>query len=691
MTGSAAKNNNLWCLAAPLATTPKERRERFLTQITHAAFAPGAVETMHLSQIKHVFGSHTVGRYVRDMKQRKQGSYRGNFASLLPLLAKTEVVWRKLLRNANSLEASALVKGTERVEDIVKLVDAVRDAERSFGGGNIQAARAAIATTKTLCTRIVRGTIPPNSRQNKSLKGNVDSIQRLTDSLRLKEFIAFKNVDEALFATIFSTTREQAASNDIAVMRDGSEVLGQRLKCVQELSVSGVFTEDALLAYLVSKGNGTRTIHREIVGLLEQQDAGLKKPHTSTYAEFKKMFPNFVEETLGATLFAFPNKKPIGQWDVKDAEALSAFVVSRYVLLCGVMEGIADPNQNPLGDNIDPAQMQPLVYEIFRSALYPNYCLQIRTGYGGTDQNGTLVRAASYIMNALDIMSIFNRVNKRVEASPKINVPTLHVVSADQLSANENNLDQNLVLSNGQNLLCFLKDFIEEYYPDHCDRVVFSQPSRQQIYHKELYALAIEAANQVVSRPEKLGLYEIEALQALLNFAAKHAHVDTPEERKVKTLNYVAGHLMPEVFATINASDVGGEPIWKIGSRSENFFNVFQCTIRNSLFHSQDADGIVSFPNAIGENLSGLFTTTTVGGRPPPYYHDEQSSSDIAVEEIARSASASSFDTALISGIRQERTGAASDLRAMLSHPRIGRGDVSVGLGSIRQFIQCRR
>ena len=464
--------------------------------------------------------------------------------------------------------------------------------------------------------------------------------------------------------------------------------MADRLACVQQLAATNFFSEDTLLSYLIPTDSFIRDIQKDV----NEQWLALKSSgdrFMPFYRDFRTSLPSLIRQTLGATLFASPNTKPVEHWTPEDARNLLIFAQSRYRLLNNVIQDIGDKTKNPLSDNIPVAQMEPLIYETLRSALYPQYRLQIRVGYGGIKEDGVLLRAPSYIMNALDIIRIFENANRTVDAGLGLNTPDLCVISADQLTAEVNAIDAGTAHRNGQSLLDILGRFVQNVYPDLVGKVVFSQPSRDTIYQRDIYTLIEQAASEVVARPARLSSTEQQALKALVDFAVKHSaqSIDDGEIYRRRMLNYLSGHLMPAVFATVVPhNDITG-PVWKIGARSEQHFDVFQRTIRGKLYDAPTSDGVIGFPNAIGASLSGLFTTTIIGGNPPPYYRDAASAVDVFIRDFVGAVAGDQTDAGLSAGILWEDTGAAADLRAMLRHPSMGRGNIAEGLVAARRQL----
>lgn len=104
---------------------------------------------------------------------------------------------------------------------------------------------------------------------------------------------------------------------------------------------------------------------------------------------------------------------------------------------------------------------------------------------------------------------------------------------------------------------------------------------------------------------------------------------------------------------------------------------------------SPQSRGSVGTSNAIGENIAGLFTVTSVGGRPPPFYKDNGCKTDITTSEIVlwQQDQAQESEHEWLKRIKREKTGVANDFRAMLSHPRIGNGDIEKGWLKFKSFL----
>ncbi|NTU50027.1 MAG: hypothetical protein HGA87_03910 [Desulfobulbaceae bacterium] len=690
--GAAVNVKAAWKAAAD-EVTPLSRRRKMLSRFAHGHIAPGGIENMSRQALRERFGAHTVRRYLMNNQRTKSNTYRKDAGQILEKIDGVSKSLDKINQSAQRLQILINDQsGIERkglsldlVENVRLYVAAIKEKQTFLDSFDISGLQASVAKARILSAKLLEKSESGDTDLHKAIRGNVRSILRGFDELRLKPLISHEGDKDDLPQSIASILFQHRGLKEEGSVSEES----YRLLCVKSFSRLGVFDEDDLLRYLVGGNLFQCGVMREIESIALQKKAKAFKD-TNPYGTFKKILPEFIKETLGMTIFAFPCDKPLDQWDEKDVVNLSKFTKSRYVLAHNVILGLTDPKQNPLGEVIRPDQVKPLIHETLRSTLYPDYRLQIRLGFGGTESKEVLVRAAAYVMNALDIMSVFREADQTSKERQGINPPTFLVVSADQLSASINELDPAATRETGRQLLDYLRKFVGEFYPEHLANVRFEQPTREDIFQDKTYSPTYAAAREVVDPARKGGLAVAEALKSVSSFAENHCDVSESKDNRLDRIAHcVTCHLVPSVFATVenNGSSLG--PVWKIGGKAENNFSILQQAIRDVVMTSSQTRGSVGTSNAIGENIAGLFTVTSVGGRPPPFYKDSGCKTDVTTDEIVlwQQMQEQGCEREWLKRIKKEKTGVAFDLRAMLTHPRLGAGDIEKGWLRFKSFL----
>jgi hypothetical protein len=638
-----------------VSITPHEWRKKVIAKIGGRDQAPRGFETMTRAELRRTFGATTIGRYLSDSRRRKAKTYRQDAGALLSMIVDMMKVIENIDRSLPHLES--VVKDTQG--PIANYIAELRRQRQLFEDGDIVAMRASVNKTKAAGQGMAKN-LPAGIKPNFNITQN---------HLNALDFKILATADEAT---------QNLARDIISVLvrhRTGDETPEHhRLACIKDFAVLGIFSEYDLLRFLMGGDEFAKKMQREFEAIDKKQRAQNFRGN-AFYESFKRNQRSFIQETFGLALFAFPEKRPVEQWGSEQVAALSQFAENRYKLVYHVILGLADSHHNPLGGTIRPDQTPLLLSSILRAALYPNYKIEMRVGYGGTDKNGALVRSAGYVMNALDIMAIFQTANDEVGGDRGINSPTLQVVSAHELSVAVNDLDHAMTSENSGHMLRYIKHFVEKFYPSLAPAVMFSQPSREEVFRSDIHDVVVSATRAVASAASAKVTEVSGAWDTVASFATRHCMANEAAMNAASA--YVAGHLSPSVFATVGSREKPSGAVWKIGGGTEMSFDILQGAIRDALFHSSEAAGL-SFPDCI-------FTTTTNGGRPPPYYRDDKCPVDITVREAW--AFGGEQERNFLACLAYTKTGAASDLRSMLSHPRLGRGQLAAGWEQLREVL----
>lgn len=683
--------------AAADEVTPLSRRRKVLSRFAHGHIAPGGIENMSRQALRERFGAHTVSRYLINNRRTKLKTYRKDAGQILEKIDGVSKSLEKICQSAQRLEIlindqSEIVRedlSFDLMEDVRLYVANIKEKRTFLDRFDIYGLQASVAKARMLSAKLLEKLESIDTDLHKAIRGNVRSILHSFDELRLKPLVSYEENKDALPRSIASILSHHRGLKEEESISEEA----YRLLCVKAFSRLGAFDEDDLLRYLVGGDQFQLGVMREIESIALQKKAKAFKD-TNPYGTFKKILPDFIKETLGMTLFAFPCDKLLDQWDTNDVGNLFKFAESRYVLAHNVILGLTDPKQNPLGEVIRPEQVKPLIHETLRSTLYPNYRLQIRLGFGGTESKEVLARAAAYVMNALDIMNVFRGVNQISKEEQGINSPTFLVISADQLSASINELDPAATRETGRQLLDYLRRFVGEFYPEHLANVRFNQPTREEIFQDKTYGHIYAAAREIVDPTRKNGSDVVKALKSVSSFAENHCEIlENNDNRLNRIAHCISCHLVPAVFATVENGGVSSGPVWKIGGKAEHNFSILQHAIRDVVMTTSDKESVVATSNAIGENIAGLFTVTSVGGHPPPFYKDNGCKTDVTTDEIVLWQEDIELrgEREWLSRIKKEKTGVASDLRAMLTHPRLGNGDIEKGWLKFKGFLLCHQ
>ncbi len=655
-----------------------------LGESDHAGFISNSLGGMSGAEIVDVFGSVTASNYGEDQELKASPSYREDTRKILARVRRVDFLLAAINHDVSVLASDSRIEEGFK-ETLESKIDTVAFRSRLSDAG----------LQKTL-SDVLEECAANEERQSQVEKKNTKNpLHRLRS--RIFEFSQHahyfaKNKDDEVPSLLLDLEAQKH------VVSSQSDLADRRLSFARRLAGTGLF--------------GLEDIAREALGGAEFID-GLKKnfheiaqnnrrDHGDDYREFyirfgTKHFKRLVAGTLGSVLFSYDGIKNPETWTSEDAKRVSGYVYSRYQLVHDVIEGLANIKKNPLGSNLSKEQTIALMCETLRAAIYPGYKMDIRVGIGGTHQSDALVRVGSYVMNALDTMAVYEAANEVCVPFKGVNVPSLTLVSGKSLAERVNGLDPVSGKENEQNFFGFIGKFIASYYPELSDKVVFASPTQQEIFDNDLYKTLIEAAKEITehkSGEDQEWSETLEkknkaaaALTTLTNFASKRKQSSGNEDAaKEMALQYAVAHIMPPVFQSIRFAGGFTAPVWKIGGRSEKHFNAFG----EALVDLLRDDERFCLPNGnYGTSLmAGICTTTTVGGNPPPYYKGPKGSFDPGLREITKKISNGSLsDEDAVARFQSEDSGPAEDMRALLTHKRVGAGNIKKGWSNYKSFL----
>ena len=176
---------NSWVRSRSELMSPKTKRSAFLESFVHGSLAPGGIENMDWTKIKTIFGSHTLGRYLADIKHRHHPAFRADLEPVLPTLSRIGDIWHQLLRRCIGLDLLSQRDdkpfGDTRIDlrsELKTLTHAIRQGKISYDDYDIVKARAALAQAKVLADGIGH-TLNPLNDATKSLFKTIKIIQKI--------------------------------------------------------------------------------------------------------------------------------------------------------------------------------------------------------------------------------------------------------------------------------------------------------------------------------------------------------------------------------------------------------------------------------------------------------------------------------------------------------------------------------
>ncbi|MDR3613005.1 MAG: hypothetical protein P4L53_05515 [Candidatus Obscuribacterales bacterium] len=650
----------------------------------HAGFLSNSLGGMSNAEIVDTFGSASVSNYEEDRELKARPSYRKDARWILARIRRVDFLLAAINQDASVISSNDRM--TSEFKELLRSKINTAEYRSNLSNDELQ---------KTLSDVLV-GCANQEEQQSENERENTKKPLR-----RLKSHV----FELSQHAHYFSNNKDdQVPVLLLELEAQKNTDLGQRNEVERQLSYAHRLLDTGLF--------GLEDIAREALGGTDFIK-GLKKhfcevamnnrrDHGNDYREFyirfgTKHFKRLIAGTLGAVLFSFDGAQKLETWTPKDVRQISNYVYSRYRLVHDVIEGLANKKVNPLGSNLTKEQTIALMCETLRAAIYPGYKTDIRVGIGGTHQSDVLVRVGAYVMNALDTMAVYAAANEVCASFKGANVPSLTLVSGTALAERVNGLDPVSGKKNEQRFFSFIGKFIASYYPELSDKVTYASPTQQEIFDNDLYKALLEAAKEITNHKndedqEWSETYEkrskaAAALITLTNFASKRKQATGNEDAaKEMALQYAVAHITPPVFQSIRFAGGYTAPVWKIGGRSEKHFNAFG----EALVDLLRDDERFCLPNGnYGSSLTaGICTTTTVGGNPPPYYKGSNGSFDLGLREFMKKISNGSFsDESVIARLQSEDSGPAADMRALLTHKRLGDGDIKKGWSNYRSFL----
>jgi hypothetical protein len=309
----------------------------------------------------------------------------------------------------------------------------------------------------------------------------------------------------------------------------------------------------------------------------------------------------------------------------------------------------------------------------------------------------------SYIMNALDVLASFEEVNRKLKSrtTVRINVPKLSIVSGASMAIEVNNYDEISANRHAERIFSFLNQFVHRFYPDVHKYLAFEHPTCGQVFDNPLYELLLDASQELTNPDLAKRICPIanvacpntrdksREFQAILDKLEKNARnrMDSSQHGKdVKqgALRYAVAQLMPDIFCWVQQSGRSTLPVWTIGGAREKDFNKFSEILSSFIQHKTS----IYLPNnGTQYGTCGLRTPTTVGSN-PPYYRGPEDTYDLGLSEYKAGPWEGTFsDAHILERIENEKSGPASDMRALLRHPRLGKNNVRLGWDKYSNFL----
>jgi len=684
--GSQDSRSAQWLsVSAEVTTTPKQRRDRFLAEeFAHPAVAHGNVEHMSPAEFRHMFGEATAQRHAENRNQKRNTSFDPQAYEFLKLVRQSSnnsrIITQLLQKMSSAIgqeQATGLVEVWQNFPDSEALeqLDRLKKQTEIY----LQQIEASLQSVDSI--KIVERT-----------RGDLRKAHELLQAPHAHEMLkmlktegggtgrqAIVDVEVRLSRQILDLKRRQIPDDE----RDRLKVIA-RLDNLKAHAASNAFCTDDILRIAVGEP-GFSESSEFIDGLLRKIQKTIVKnrskpgnPYHSYYEEFGRIITELMMATLGQTLFAFDDLRPINDWGPADISRLKEFAQGRYQMLHEVIEALADRSRNPLG-TLKNEELPGLAREILYSSLYPNRRLEIRIGLGGTKQKEPLLRACAYIVPALDMIKIIQEINNaaRASATHGINVPELVIVDGSSLAVTVNDFDDTTTRENGRKLVHFLHQFVRAFYSDQAPFVRSHETDASQVFGHPVFELLHQTMRELLEkRDERL----MDVLPILLKQAIKYCGIseeidlssqatwdavfELPSTHPIKialdkALQYTAAHVMPEVFATISYDNATANPVLKIGGHGEHSFNLIQKVITWLLFAAPNTPSEIGFPDT-------FFMIEPVG-EDPPYYRAD-SPAEISVAE-AKEAIHNGDD---LRSRFKGTDGPATDMQVLLKHPAVG-------------------
>lgn len=525
-------------------------RPHLLLDSDHAQLLPEGASGLTIREMVNLFGSSTIGNYIKAQEQKNSPSYRSDAALAYKRLKRVRFLWSKLYTQLSDIKK--VEYNTEAFRDFIAdsytiralHADIVADGLRTGLSAAIQACAVQrripeaeyekmvheienkVSTQNVASTnpeeltvdarKKTRSLAEKEARKSEAVKAfkAARAIKKIENTLiELSENAHFfkKLESDPIYQVLKNVERKNSASNPSAE-DDEDAILAHHLSCAKRLLETGLFDREAVMREAVGGVSFERELKKRKGALakanLKKGGSFYQKPKKAggVYHDYyalvtRKGFDPFISETLGLALFAAPKDEDLGRWTVQDAKDVRDFVVSRYDLVHKVLEGVANRNKNPLGAPLSKEQGKAFLHEALKSSLYPEHQTNIRIGIGGTSVDDVRIRLASYAVNALDIMAVFRRASAETcDGQQGINVPTLSLVSGAALATKVNGLDKAEAETNQNRMFYFLRRFVETYYPELKEAVSFERPTEREIFDSELFGSVFSAAQESVSQ-----------------------------------------------------------------------------------------------------------------------------------------------------------------------------------------------
>ncbi len=525
-------------------------RPHLLLDSDHAHLLPEGVSDLTIREMVNLFGSSTIGNYIKAQEQKNSPSYRKDAALAYKRLKRVRHLWSKLFTQLSDLKKveynneafrdfiadsyiirslrtdivapglnvglSAAIKACvdlRRVpeaeyEKMVRKIESKISTQKVASTDPEELTSDARKKTRTLAEREAR-----KGEAAKTFKA-VGAIKKIENTLiELSENAHFfkKLEGDPIYHVLEDVERKNSASYPSE--EDGEDaILAHHLSCAKRLLETGLFDRETVMREAIGGVSFERELKKRKSAAaktnLKKGGSFYQKPKKAggVYHDYyalvtRKGFDPFVSETLGLTLFAAPKDEDLGRWTIQDAKDVRDFAVSRYDLVHKVLEGVANRNKNPLGASLSKEQGAAFLHEALKSSLYPEHRTNIRIGIGGTNVDDVRVRLASYAVNALDIMAVFRRASAETCAGKQgINVPTLSLVSGAALATKVNGLNKAEAETNQNRMFYFLRRFVETYYPELKEAVSFERPTEREIFDSELFGTVLSSAQESISQ-----------------------------------------------------------------------------------------------------------------------------------------------------------------------------------------------
>ncbi|MDD3181294.1 MAG: hypothetical protein PHD48_00585 [Alphaproteobacteria bacterium] len=710
-------------------------RPHILLDSDHAHLMPEGASDLTVREMVNLFGSSTIGNYIKAQEQKNSPSYRADARIIYQRLKRVRFLWSRLDAHLSDLKKVAY--NGEYFRDFVMSAYAFRTLRTDIVEPNLPASLAAAiqscaeqrkapeeeykksinAIERQIVEELNSSTYPTKNSGNTKKKTQSLAERQAKKDEATKAFEAsraLKKVENTLIelsenAHFFKKYKDDPIYPVLEVVETKNsfhvigkdvgqdELVAHHLSCAKRLLETGLFDRETVIREAVGGVSFERGLKKRKSAIakanLKKGGSFYQKPKKAggVYQDYyalvtRKEFDPFISKTLGLALFAAPKDESLDRWTVQDVKDVRDFVTSRYDLVHKVLEGVANRNKNPLGAPLSKEQGVAFLHEALKSSLYPEHRTNIRIGIGGTNVDDIRVRFASYAMNALDIMAVFRRASvETCTGQQSINVPTLSLVSGAAMATKVNGLDKSEAETNQNRMFFFLGRFVETYYPELKEAVSFERPTEREIFDNELFGTVFSEAKKIVSlwdKHQELKKCERElaergkcvdsnlnsqpikyisnetpykqlgmALRQLAKFSQKKNPDISEQEARQRALIYGVAHVMPAVFRSIMPDGKYAGSVWKIGGKSEQYFDQFGEALSTLIQHNTR----VSLPNASGAPfLAGLCTTTVVGGNPPPYYKGGEGSFDPGVIEYLNNAGKEDFSDEKLLSIFKE-------------------------------------